>query len=134
MDSLQAQTTHTRRRCATCVAPGELIQSTHRPYYPGDDQVDWNGISLYYKGPDFQNINQAQVPGFVYDVLHGYDPYNVSPSGHVATTTAIHDCLSHSLRMVRYRLTITPTIVQTSLRRRACSRKLALLTMQMLPR
>lgn len=44
--------------------------------------VDWNGISLYYKGPDFQNINQAQQAGFVYDVLHGYDPYQPS-SGQV---------------------------------------------------
>ena len=42
--------------------------------------VDWNGISLYYKGPDFQNINQAQPAGFVAETLAGYDPYNVSGS------------------------------------------------------
>lgn len=27
----------------------------YSPYYPGDDYVDWIGLSLYYKGPDFVN-------------------------------------------------------------------------------
>jgi len=47
----------------------------YSPWYPGDDQVDWIGISLYFKGPDFQNINEIQVSGFVYDIIHGYNPY-----------------------------------------------------------
>jgi beta-mannanase len=58
----------------------ERSDSESRPYYPGDDMVDWNGISLYYKGPDFQNINQAQPAGFVAETLAGYDPYNVRGS------------------------------------------------------
>lgn len=52
----------------------------YSPWYPGDDQVDWIGISLYYKGPDFQNINQNQMPGFVYDLIHGQNPYYPSRS------------------------------------------------------
>ena len=51
-----------------------------RPWYPGDNEVDWIGISLYFKGPDFQNINEIQVSGFVYDVIHGLNPYYVRPS------------------------------------------------------
>lgn len=27
------------------------------------------------KGPDFQNINENQRPGFVYDLIHGQNPY-----------------------------------------------------------
>lgn len=41
------------------------------PYYPGDDMVDWIGISTYYKGPNYQNINVAQVGGYCGSVLNG---------------------------------------------------------------
>ncbi|KAG0146197.1 hypothetical protein CROQUDRAFT_715707 [Cronartium quercuum f. sp. fusiforme G11] len=41
------------------------------PYYPGDDVVDWIGISTYYKGPNYQNINVAQNSGYCASVLNG---------------------------------------------------------------
>lgn len=47
----------------------------YSPWYPGDDQVDWIGISLYYKGPDFANINEAQPAGFFYNLIHGENPF-----------------------------------------------------------
>ncbi|KAA1088852.1 hypothetical protein PGTUg99_032464 [Puccinia graminis f. sp. tritici] len=44
------------------------------PYYPGDDQVDWIGLSTYYKGPNFQNINVAQPSGYCSSVMNGTSP------------------------------------------------------------
>lgn len=47
----------------------------YAPYYPGDDYVDQTGMSLYYKGPGFQNINEAQPGGFCANLLEGSDPF-----------------------------------------------------------
>lgn len=47
----------------------------YSPYYPGDAYVDWIGISLYYKGPNFVNKNVDQPAGFVYDLIHGLNPF-----------------------------------------------------------
>jgi len=44
------------------------------PYYPGDDLVDWIGLSTYYKGPNFQNINVAQPSGYCASVMNGTSP------------------------------------------------------------
>ena len=44
------------------------------PFYPGDDFVDWVGISVYYKGPNSQNINVAQPPGYCYGAMVNYNP------------------------------------------------------------
>ncbi|MBW0541169.1 hypothetical protein O181_080884 [Austropuccinia psidii MF-1] len=41
------------------------------PFYPGDEFVDWIGISSYYKGPTFQNINVPQPSGYCGSVLNG---------------------------------------------------------------
>jgi len=53
------------------------------PYYPGDDQCDWIGISVYYKGPNYgANINQAQAPGYCTDIMTGVDPNNGAQSAY----------------------------------------------------
>ncbi|OAV95369.1 hypothetical protein PTTG_05428 [Puccinia triticina 1-1 BBBD Race 1] len=44
------------------------------PYYPGDDQVDWIGLSTYYKGPNFQNVNVPQPSGYCGSVMNGTSP------------------------------------------------------------
>ncbi|POW12626.1 hypothetical protein PSTT_04268 [Puccinia striiformis] len=44
------------------------------PYYPGDDQVDWIGLSTYYKGANFQNVNVAQPAGYCASVMNGTSP------------------------------------------------------------
>lgn len=47
----------------------------YAPYYPGDDLVDQAGMSVYYKGPGFQNENEAQPGGFCANLLEGHDPF-----------------------------------------------------------
>lgn len=44
------------------------------PYYPGDDFVDWIGLSSYYKGPNFQNTNVPQPSGYCASVMNGTSP------------------------------------------------------------
>ncbi|PLW41636.1 hypothetical protein PCASD_05401 [Puccinia coronata f. sp. avenae] len=44
------------------------------PFYPGDDQVDWIGLSTYYKGPNFQNVNVPQPGGYCASVMNGTSP------------------------------------------------------------
>lgn len=44
------------------------------PYYPGDEFVDWIGLSTYYKGPNFQNINVPQPGGYCSSVMNGTSP------------------------------------------------------------
>lgn len=44
------------------------------PFYPGDDYVDWIGLSVYYKGPNNQNINVAQPAGYCYGAMQNYNP------------------------------------------------------------
>ena len=46
--------------------------------YPGDQYVDWNGYSMYYKGPNFVNSNTNQPNGYFYNVMHGIGPYGSS--------------------------------------------------------
>lgn len=43
------------------------------PYYPGDDVVDWIGLSLYYKGPNFQDLNQPNPAGYCGYGITGYN-------------------------------------------------------------
>ncbi|GAA5923770.1 uncharacterized protein JCM15063_003757 [Sporobolomyces koalae] len=49
------------------------------PYYPGDDLVDWIGLSLYYKGPYINGAtadttNQAQQNGYCALAINGTNP------------------------------------------------------------
>jgi len=44
------------------------------PFYPGDEYVDWVGISVYYKGPNSRNVNVAQPPGYCYGAMVNYNP------------------------------------------------------------
>ncbi|KAK4699021.1 hypothetical protein P7C70_g7244, partial [Phenoliferia sp. Uapishka_3] len=45
------------------------------PYYPGDDLVDWIGISLYYKGSENSDIiNAAQNSGYCSQAINGTNP------------------------------------------------------------
>ncbi|GAA95168.1 glycoside hydrolase family 26 protein [Mixia osmundae IAM 14324] len=44
------------------------------PYYPGDAYVDWIGMSVYYKGPNHQNLNVPQTGGFCSSEIHNLDP------------------------------------------------------------
>ncbi|KAH9443658.1 hypothetical protein KEM48_009771 [Puccinia striiformis f. sp. tritici PST-130] len=53
---------------------GELDKGDdpYTPYYPGDDYVDWIGISVYFKQFS-RNVNWAQPPGFCADILTGIE-------------------------------------------------------------
>lgn len=52
------------------------LDSPFAPYYPGDEYVDWVGLSVYYKGPNSQNINVAQPSGYCYGALRNHNPNN----------------------------------------------------------
>lgn len=52
------------------------LDSPFSPYYPGDEYVDWVGLSVYYKGPNSQNINVAQPSGYCYGALRNNNPNN----------------------------------------------------------
>ncbi|KAG0151708.1 hypothetical protein CROQUDRAFT_650734 [Cronartium quercuum f. sp. fusiforme G11] len=55
------------------------------PYYPGDDYVDWIGISVYFK--QFStNVNLAQPAGFCGDILTG-----VNTQSHTASAFNWYD-------------------------------------------
>lgn len=51
-----------------------VLDSPFAPYWPGDDYVDWVGLSVYYKGPNSQNINVLQPVGYCYGALSNYNP------------------------------------------------------------
>lgn len=56
---------------------GELTieDDAFAPYYPGDDYVDWIGLSIYYKGVDtITNTNVVQPDGYCGQILEGIDP------------------------------------------------------------
>lgn len=45
------------------------------PYWPGENYVDWIGISLYYKGPSGSDTtNTAQTPGYCGQAINGINP------------------------------------------------------------
>lgn len=52
------------------------LDSPFEAYYPGDEYVDWVGLSVYYKGPNSQNINVAQPSGYCYGALRNHNPNN----------------------------------------------------------
>ena len=56
----------------------------YTPYYPGDEFVDWIGISVYYKSKDSSggNMNLVQTPDFCGRALTGRD---------IATGAQIHE-------------------------------------------
>lgn len=51
-----------------------VADSPFSPYWPGDEYVDWVGLSVYYKGPNSQNINVLQPRGYCYGALSNYNP------------------------------------------------------------
>lgn len=58
-------------------ADGELTAADDAlsPYWPGEDYVDWIGISLYYKGPSGSDTtNAAQSPGYCGQAINGMNP------------------------------------------------------------
>ena len=46
----------------------------YSPYYPGDEWVDWVGLSLYYYANDEGTINRPVPPTYFEDHLRGYGP------------------------------------------------------------
>jgi hypothetical protein len=50
--------------------------SPFSPYYPGDEYVDWVGLSVYYKGPNSRNLNAIQPNGYCYGALRNHNPNN----------------------------------------------------------
>lgn len=52
------------------------LDSPFAPYYPGDEYVDWVGLSVYYKGPNSQNVNVPQPQGYCYGALRNHNPNN----------------------------------------------------------
>ncbi|BGP36250.1 hypothetical protein JCM10449v2_000148 [Rhodotorula kratochvilovae] len=44
------------------------------PYYPGDDLVDWIGLSIYYKGIPSDYQNTIQPSGYCASIITGIDP------------------------------------------------------------
>ena len=55
--------------------------SAYAPYYPGDDVVDWIGLSVYYKGPGSQNINVPQNQGYCAQALQNINPNALQQTG-----------------------------------------------------
>lgn len=52
----------------------------YAPYYPGDEFVDWIGISVYFKQFS-RNINYAQPPGFCSDIITGIESQTRANTG-----------------------------------------------------
>ncbi|GAA6009635.1 uncharacterized protein JCM10292_002221 [Rhodotorula paludigena] len=44
------------------------------PYYPGDDVVDWIGLSVYYKGIPSDTENTRQPEGYCSQIIRGINP------------------------------------------------------------
>ncbi|GAA5975084.1 hypothetical protein JCM11641_000025 [Rhodosporidiobolus odoratus] len=44
------------------------------PYYPGDEWVDWVGLSIYYKGVPSDTQNTIQPAGYCARIMNGTDP------------------------------------------------------------
>ncbi|GAA5899065.1 hypothetical protein JCM6882_004606 [Rhodosporidiobolus microsporus] len=44
------------------------------PYYPGDEYVDWIGLSVYYKGIPSDVLNTEQPDGYCAMVINGTNP------------------------------------------------------------
>ncbi|KXS21586.1 glycoside hydrolase family 26 protein [Gonapodya prolifera JEL478] len=50
-----------------------LGDEPYAPYYPGDDIVDWVGISIYFNGKDFYGQNSLPTPNTFLDNIRGID-------------------------------------------------------------
>ncbi|KZT52980.1 glycoside hydrolase family 26 protein [Calocera cornea HHB12733] len=44
----------------------------YAPYYPGDEYVDWTGVSYYYKGIYPNSYNVIQQPGYMATAMTGW--------------------------------------------------------------
>ncbi|KAJ3412561.1 hypothetical protein HDV05_000595 [Chytridiales sp. JEL 0842] len=51
------------------------------PFYPGDEHVDWVGLSIYWKGntPPY-NTNEVAPPSFLFDQIQGGGPTGGNPT------------------------------------------------------
>lgn len=74
--SMQLPTNQTEANALDTNGDGafSVLDSPFAPYWPGDDYVDWVGLSVYYKGPNSQNINVLQPVGYCYGALSNYNP------------------------------------------------------------
>ena len=50
--------------------------SPFAPYWPGPEYVDWVGLSVYWKGPNSENVNADIPDGYCYDALYNYNSNN----------------------------------------------------------
>ncbi len=52
----------------------DVGDNPYSPYYPGDEYVDWVGLSLYYYANDLSTMNRPVPPTYFRDHLLGYGP------------------------------------------------------------
>lgn len=50
------------------------LDDPYLPYYPGDEYVDWVGLSLYWYPDAVTGFNQAVPPTYFVDQILGYGP------------------------------------------------------------
>jgi len=50
--------------------------SAFAPYWPGPEYVDWVGLSVYWKGPNSQNINVNTPNGYCWDAVMNVNSNN----------------------------------------------------------
>jgi hypothetical protein len=61
--------------------------SAFAPYWPGPEYVDWVGLSVYWKGPNSQNINVDTPNGYCHDAVMNVNPNNGQQSADPWYTT-----------------------------------------------
>jgi len=76
--SLDMATTPADRALLDTNNDGQLTyqDDAYSPYYPGDEYLDAAGLSIYYKGPNGQDLNEAQQGGFCEKSFAGIDPWD----------------------------------------------------------
>ncbi|GAA6041634.1 hypothetical protein JCM8097_007782 [Rhodosporidiobolus ruineniae] len=50
------------------------LDDPYSPYWPGEEYVDWIGLSIYYKGIPSDARNTLQADGYCHNVMNGWDP------------------------------------------------------------
>ncbi|KAG0146342.1 hypothetical protein CROQUDRAFT_133191 [Cronartium quercuum f. sp. fusiforme G11] len=63
----------------------------YAPYYPGDDYVDWNAISWYWKGSVYPyTVNQVQPVGYAAGAMTGHSPAGAIGTGPAESFTGFY--------------------------------------------
>ncbi|KAJ2996258.1 hypothetical protein HDV02_006655 [Globomyces sp. JEL0801] len=58
----------------------DIRDDPYSPFYPGDDYVDWIGMSVYHYGKEYPwETNDPPIPGTVEKIISGQDPFGKFP-------------------------------------------------------